>query len=289
MVRINFYPIIISFSLIAGHVSGQTAQPDPAIRVTLERAYENWRAAMAEGDMQKWENATAYSRQLETRNRMLSQRLPFPQALWENPLESPTLGGLTPLGVLSTGTTATSSYFGRIRLGNADGAEARDNILVLHFLKEEDHWKFDNLRIVQIQADGELLLQIRNADFSFLQGKEFQPAPQLPPIPQPVDMPEYVAEAWINSTGCEVTITVNGHLTGKFPNTRTAELVMGGLHRGQNEISMQIRKLPESQAAPDIEVAIYATKDPDAPANRVFHYKPGADFTASVVQKFAVE
>ncbi len=289
MLRFNLPCVFLSCCLLASEVEGQMAQPDPAIRVTLERAYENWRTAMAEGDMEKWEDATAYSRQLETRNRMVSQRLPFPQALWENPLESPMLGGLTPLGVLSTGTTATSSYFGKIRFGNVDGVEARDNILVLHFLKEEDRWKFDNLRIVQIQADGELLLQIRNADFSFLQGKEFQPAPQLPPVPQPVAMPEYVAEAWIDSTGCETTITVNGHLTGKFTDIKTAELVMGGLHRGENQISIEIRRLPESQSAPKIEIAIYATKDPDAAANRVFHYNPGANFAETVTQKFGVE
>lgn len=244
---------------------------------------------MAEGNLEKWEAATAYSRQIETRNRMVSQRLPFPGALFDSPIESPSLGGLIPLGVLSTGTTATSSYFGKIKFGEVEGAAARDNILVLHFLKEEDRWTFDNLRVVRIDNDSEVLLQIRNGDFSFLQGEEFQPAGQLPPVPQPVAMPEYVAEAWIDSSGCETTVTVNGHLTGKFPNVKTAELVIGGLRAGQNRITLEIRRLPDSNVPAEIEVAIYATKDPDAQAKRVFHYNPGSDFGELVEQTFVVE
>lgn len=284
---IIFFAILFAFATES--VLAQGAQSDPSIRVTLERAYENWRAAMAAGDMEKWEAATAFSRQIETRNRMVSQRLPFPGGLFDGPIQSPSLGGLISLGVLSTGTTATSSYFGKITFGEAEGAAARENILVLHFLKEEDRWRFDNLRIVKIGNDSEVLLQIRNADFSFLQGDEFQPAAQLPPIPQPVAMPEYVAEAWIDSSGCETTVTVNGHLTGTFPNVKTAELVIGGLHAGQNRITLQIKRLPESNVPAEIEVAIYATKDPDAQANRVFHYNPGSNFTELVEQTFVVE
>lgn len=277
------------FSLLVGTAASQDSQPDPAIRVTLERAYENWRSAMSVKDFQKWEESTAYSRQIETRNRILSQRLTFPQALFDGPIEAPSLGGLTALGVLNAGSTATSSYFGKISFGASEGVAVSDNILVLHFLKEDDRWKFDNLRIVRIGDDGEVLLQIRNADFSFLRNTEFQPVAQLPPVPQPIEMPEYVAEVWVDSTGCETTITVNGILTGKFTNVKTPELVIGGLHRGENKIMIQTRRLPEITSPPRVEIAIYTAKDPTAAADRVFHYKPGANFEAQVTQSFVVE
>ena len=46
------------------------AQPDNTIRVSLESAYEAWRSSMAAGDLATWESTTAFSRQIETRNRI---------------------------------------------------------------------------------------------------------------------------------------------------------------------------------------------------------------------------
>ena len=65
------------------------AQPDNSIRVSLESAYEAWRRAMDGGDLGLWEQTTAFSRQIETRNRIVSQKLIFPQALFEDPVAAP--------------------------------------------------------------------------------------------------------------------------------------------------------------------------------------------------------
>lgn len=267
-----------------------TAQPDNSIRVTLESAYDAWRQAMDSGNLALWEQVTAFSRQIETRNRIVSQKLPFPQALFEDPVASPLLAGLIPLGVLSTGDTATSTYFGKANFGDEPGVAVSDNLLVLHFLREEGKWKFDNLRIVKIGNDGEILLQIRNSDFSFLRGEEFQPAPVLPPVPQPVEVPQYVAEAWIDATGHEVKITVNGHPTGTFRNVKVTELVMGGVRRGGNTIRIETRLLPEAGGgSPKVEVAIYAAEDPAGQAQRVYHFKPGAAVPPLVNETFTAE
>lgn len=255
-----------------------TARPDNSIRVTLESAYDSWRKSMESGDLKLWEATTAYSRQIETRNRIVSQKLPFPQALFDDPVAAPSLGGLIPLGVLSTGDTATSTYFGKANFGDEPGVAIPDNLLVLHFLREEGRWRFDNLRLVKLAGDGDLLLQIRNSDFSFLQGEEFQPAKFLPPIPQPVETPALVAEAWIDATGYEVKVTVNGQPTGTFKNVKTTELVMGGLRRGGNNIKIESRLLTDVTASgtAKVEVAIYAAEDPAGQAQRVYHFRPGA-------------
>lgn len=280
----RFFPGLPSLVLAASVLSplraqdappAVAAQPDNSIRVSLESAYESWRRAMDAGDLPAWEATTAYSRQIEIRNRIVSQKLPFPQALFADPVASPSLGGLIPLGVLSTGDTATSTYFGKANFGDEPGVAISDNLLVLHFLREEGRWRFDNLRLVKLGGDGELLLQIRNSDFSFLRGEEFQPAPALPPIPQPVQTPALVAEAWVDATGYEVTITVNGHLTGTFRNVKATELVMGGVRRSGNQIRIQSKLLPDAgAAAPKVEVAIYAAEDPAGQAQRVYHYRP---------------
>lgn len=242
---------------------------------------------MDEGDLALWENATAFSRQIEIRNRIISQKLPFPQALFNSLIGSPSLAGLIPLGVLSTGQTATSTYYGKANFGDAANGAIPDNLLVLHFLREEGKWLFDSLRIVKIGGDGELLLQIRNADFSFLKGEEFQPAPFLPPIPQPVEAPTYVAEAWIDASGYEVTLTINGRAMGPFKNLKTTELIIGGLRRGDNTIKIDthLSNYP-SGTTPKVEVAIYAADKPDAPARRVYHFRPGVEVPATTTTSF---
>lgn len=264
------------------------AKPDPALRPTLEKVYEQWRQSMATGNMQQWEAATAFSRQIETRNRIVSQRLPFPNALFEDPIGSPSLAGLMALGVLSTGETATSTYFGKANFGGDPNMPVTDNLLVLHFLREEGRWKFDNLRIVKLGNNGEILLKLRNSDFSFLQDQEFQPAAKLPPLPQPVNAPELLAEAWIDCTGYEIALSVNGHSMGTFTNAKTTELVMGGVRKGSNTIKIEsIRKVAQTQGTPKLEIAIYAAESAGTEAKRVFHLKKDADVPATIQETFS--
>jgi len=271
---------------IAGSV-----RSEPALLATLSGVFESWRASMETGDLTQWERTTAYSRQIETRNRIVSQKLPFPQALFDDSVGAPGLAGLVPVGVLSTGETATSTYFGRANFGEDEGAgvAVSDNLLVLHFLFEDGRWLFDNLRVVKLGNDGEILLQIRNGDFSFLKGDEFQPAPSLPPVPQPVPVPDLIAEAWVDATGYEVKVIVNGHPSGVFRNMKSTEMVMGGVRRGQNTVRLEIRPLPDPPGGiSKVEVAIYAAAVTDAPANRVFHYKPETP-APLVSEAFAIE
>lgn len=281
--------LFFAFSISAHQVDAQV-QATPALRVTLERAYESWRTAMEEGDLEKWKATTAFSRQIETQNRIISQRLPFPDVLFEDPVESPSLAGLIAMGVLSTPETATSTYFGNANFGGDGPAAGAENMLVLHFLREDGVWKFDNLRLVKIGNDGEILLQIKNGDFSFLQGEEFQPLPQLPPLPQPVSEPEFLAKAWIDSTGYETTIIINGISMGKYTNVKTTELILGGVRSGGNTIEIQVSPSSQPvQGAPKVEVAVYAAKGAEDKANRVFHFKPGADVPASVRETFGAQ
>lgn len=243
---------------------------------------------MAAGDLDRWKEATAFSRQISIRNRIVSQKLPFPEALFNDPLGAPGLEGLFSLGVLSTGETATSTYYGKANFGGTVDA-VTDNLIVLHFLREEGTWRFDTLRVIKTGGDAEILLKIRNSDFSFLQGEEFQPADSLPPVPQPVERPDYVAEAWIDATGYELVLEVNGRLTGRFPNARGAELVIGGLNRGQNSVRIRARRLPEAAAEnPRVEVAIYAAGDPSDQAKRVYHFRPGATVPPETTETFVV-
>lgn len=289
----SFFSLLLTWHLLHAPTAFSQpfqAKPDPAIRATLENTYNAWRSAMSAKDLARWEKSTSLSRQIDIRNRIVSQKLPFPKALFDDPIGAPSLGGLFALGVLNTGETATSTYFGKANFGEAQGTAVADNMIVLHFLKEEGTWRFDTLRVVKMGADSEILLKIRNRDFSFLQSPEFQPAPQLPPVPQPVETPDFVAEAWIDSSGYELTLTVNGVKAGPFPNMKGAELLIGGLKKGQNRVTITTRALPEAQAAVRrVEVALYAANDPSGQASRVYHFLPGAEIPATISDTFVLE
>lgn len=283
------FTLIVSFFLSVETTLAEQAKPDPTLRPTLENTYHAWYTAMASKDVVRWEEVTAFSRQMEIRNIIISQKLPFPETFFADPLESPTLTGLIGLGVLSTGQTATSTYFGKANFGGAPKNGPIDNLIVLHFLREDGTWKFDRLRVVKTGSDPELLLQIRNADFSFLRGEEFQPTPQLPPVPQPVETPELIAEAWVDASGYKVNIVVNGHETGTFSNVKTAELIVGGVRQGSNQITITTESITGgSDGVPKVEVAIYAADTPETEATRVFHYKPAVP-DAQVTQSFVAD
>ncbi len=263
---------------------GLPVASDPSLRPTLEAIYHSWRSAMAAENIPAWEKVTALSRQMEIRNRIVSQKLPFPEALLEDPVQAPSLNGLIALGVFSTGSTATSTYFGKANFGEGQTA-VTDNLLVLHFLREEGIWKFDNVRVVKIGNDGDILLKIRNSDFSFLKGEEFLPAKTLPPLPQPASAPDYIAEVWITSAGYESEVRVNGFLAGKLSNSSGKDLVIGGVRRGVNSIEIKTKRLPVGEEiAPRLEVAIYAAAGPGEKANRVFHF-PSTDAVQPLIRQ----
>lgn len=244
------------------------------MRAELESAYYDWRNAMINGDLKAWEKATALYRRMETRNRIISERHPFPEALFDSPMDPPSLVNLISLGVYTRRESASSIYFGKADFGISDPSEIKDTFLVLRFLKEEGAWRFDNSRIVRIGANAEILHQIANQDLSFLVGDEFQPLGFIPQIPQPVGTPELMGEIWITAIGFQVEIWVNGNRVGKVENNMGRELVMGGIRKQMNQITLRTKKIPCDNHTPRFEVGIYAAKEQGEPAERVFHYGP---------------
>lgn len=251
-------------------------QPSPELQPALEAAYYVWRNAMIQKDFQAWQGATASSRQMETRNRIVSQRLRYPAALFAIPVQAPELPQLVLLNIFANGDTANAIYFGKPDFGLGADETISDNFLVLKFIREAGQWKFDNLRIIKFGNDPDILLKIRNQDFSFLQNPTFQPTGVAPPVPKAVDPPAYLAELWIAANGFDVTVNINnGKHRSQIKNDDGRDLVIGGLVKGQNTISLLIKPVPTESALPKrLEVGVYATEGADQPAKRVFHYAP---------------
>jgi len=148
--------------------------------------------------------------------------------------------------------------------------------MVLKFIRESEQWKFDNTRIVKFGSDPAMLLKIRNQDFSFLQDPTFQPTGVAPPIAKLVKPPAYLAELWIATNGFDVTVDINnGNHKSRLKNDDGRDLIIGGLVKGLNTVSMQITPVPTNSTLPKrLEVGIYAADAANKPAKRVFHYAP---------------
>lgn len=262
----------------------QTPPPAPAvaapeIRRSLEGTYLAWRDAMEKRDLAAWEKVTAQSRQVSVRNEIVSQRVPFPAALFEGGLRAPDLRALTFLDAFSRGETASAVYFGKADFGLGDPTEVRENFVVLRFVKEFGIWKFDNLRVVKFGEDSELLAKVSNNDRTFLAAPEFQPDPAPPAVAGTVRPPDYVSEIWITAAGYEAVITVNGQHRSSISNDSGRELVIGGLNKGVNRIKVEVKPAANAGTAGTarhLEIGIYGASGPQAEAKRYYHFRSAA-------------
>src|SRR6476620_8859334 len=90
---------------------------DMEVRPELERTYSAWRAALAARDVSGWQKSTASHRQVATRNLIVSQKQPFPDALFTLPMRPAEIATLRFLQIKVLGNTANTAYFGKVDLG----------------------------------------------------------------------------------------------------------------------------------------------------------------------------
>lgn len=261
----------------------------PKMRRQLEGLYTSWREAMEAQNFEAWKQVTAQARQGEIRNQIVSQRLRYPEAMFATPLRAPMLEGLVHVDTLLRGDTAASIYFGRADFGISESADVSENFIVLRFVREFGIWKYDNLRVVKFGTDPSVLLKLRNGDNSFLEAAEFQPDPRPPRIPGPVAVPDFIAELWVTSVGYEAKVTVNAQHHSAIANDSGRELINGGLSKGTNRISIEVKEIPLDPGTPrHLEVGVYSAETIQDKAERVFHYRtePG-EAAKNVMTTFA--
>lgn len=264
----------------------------PEMRRQFEGLYDAWREAMVKKDFVAWQKTTGSSRQMETRNRIVSQMMRYPDVLFSGPVAAPDIGKLLHSDVLVRGDTATSIYFGKADFGVSDPSQVADNFVVLSFVREYGVWKFDKLRVVKIADNSDILLQIRNRDHRFLEGPEFQPAKTPPVVPRPVNPPDFVAEVRIRAIGYRATVEINGQHRTTVANDDGRDLVNGGLKDGNNQIRIVTESVEvDAGTVKNLEIGVYAAAAPDKPARRVYHFRPQSpdQIPAEFSTKFAVQ
>lgn len=226
------------------------------LQAPLEAAYDNWRNAIVAKDLNAWQRATARFRQMEVRNRILSEKLPFPAALFDLPAPPPKLGGLKFLAAQQVGPTAKAAYFGRIDF--AIGGDPTDNLLVLAFVNEGGRWTYDRANYVSLAALPEVRNELAAGDLDYLKtNPEAQPDGKVPPVPPAVGPAPFIAKVYVFSPGREVTVLVNGVSRHKFLNAKEAEIVIGGAREGSNEVQFAIAKMDGGTGKEALTIRVY--------------------------------
>lgn len=247
-----------------------TAQNE--MQPVLEGVYNNWRQAMVSKNANQWSSFTSSRRQAEVRNRLFSERAPFPQALFNLPVAPPDLRGLTPVRLRVRGLTAKMVYFGKVDFGV--GGEPTDNLFVVSFV-QENGWKYDNADFINLLALPEVRTAVAKGDYSALDKPEFNPTgskPALPPVVLKGPVP-YIAKVYAFCPGREVTVQVNRTSRHVFGNTQESEVVIGGANPGENSVEFRIKNLPGSSGNEPLTLRVYVMSErPGVRVPAVFDY-----------------
>ncbi len=264
---------LLSLLVFALLIINAAADVTGTLEKQLKPVYSNWRGAMLAKNYKAWKAVTAYARQIETRNTVVSQKKSFPRAMFAVPMRPPKLDGLRLLQARANGPTATAVYFGRVDF--EIGGKVPESLLVLRFLREGHQWKFYTLSMMN-QLPAEVITDIRANRLAFLKEPDFQPSGRPPKIQKECPKPDYIADIHVIALGFQTEVTINGvseHLTKDDFGTH---LVMGGLRKGKNSIQIKTKALGKSESDRKYaKVTLHVkTGNKKNPAIQVFEFKP---------------
>lgn len=243
---------ILALTLMTGMVSGQ----DAALQGSLENVYAFWRNAMIKRDFPSWQKATAAHRQQTVRNRLNSERRVFPKAIFEVPTSPPALAGLKAVQVKRNGRTVKCIYYGKIDFGV--GGEPTENLLVVDFVQEASGWKYDVAEFVNLGALPDVREELAKGDLSYIEKtKEFAPSGVVPPMPMAIPVAKYIAKVYVFCPGRAVDVTVNKVSKHTFGNAKDAQLIMGGVRDGVNEVSYAVKGVPGGKGNEALAIRVY--------------------------------
>jgi hypothetical protein len=233
------------------------AKAQDALRAPLEATYNRWQDAIVRRDVPTWQKVTLKARQLEIRNRLVSEKKPYPAAVFDLPAPPPKLTGLKFLQARQKGLTAKASYFGKIDFGIEGGAPT-DNLLVLSFVQEEGAWKYDRADFINLTVLPAVRKELAEGDLSYLEETpDSQPSGVVPPTPLIVPPATTIAKVYVFCPGREVQVQVNKLSRHKFENAKEAEIVLGGVVDGLNEVQFTTKSLEGGTGKEAMTIRIY--------------------------------
>jgi hypothetical protein len=244
---------LLSFLLLPSFCPAQAPAAD--VGKALVTTYTTWRAAIIGKDVAAWQRTTAPHRQAEIRNRLLSEKRPFPAGVFELPSPPPPLDGLKMIHLSQRGATAKAAFFGKIDFGV--GGEPAENILVLSFVNS-GAWRYDRADFVNLAALPEVRKEIAAGDLKYVaETPDFQASGAVPPTPPSVPAAKYIAKVYVFCPGREVQVQVNQFSRHRFANAKEAEIVLGGAKDGANSITYTAKPLEGGTGKEALAIRVY--------------------------------
>lgn len=263
----------------------------PVDRQELETSYQVWRDAMIQRDASAWMRVTAKHRQIEVKNRIVSEKRNFPASVFDLPAPPPTLTGLQFLEAKRNGATAKASYFGKIDFGV--GGVPTDNLLVLSFVFGNGGWFYDRADFVNLAALPEVRKELTHGVLNYLQETpEAQPTGVVPPTPVECRPAKFIAKVYVFCPGREVQVQVNRISHHRFANAKDAQIVIGGARDGTNEIQFTTKKIDGGTGKEVMTIRVYLMSEIDGTQPiKVFEYRLAAGESPKPFgsEKFAID
>jgi len=265
--------LVFSQLHLAPSLSGQTS--DVGLRAELEPVYLKWRESMIRRDAQTWAATITRYRQTVIRNSVVSERQPFPDAVFKSEVQPPALDGLRLLEAQAVGLTAHLVYFGKINMGQ-DKDLVLDNILKLKFYRENGVWKYDSNRISRLDSAPEVRKALQEGKRpDFLDEPDYTPPGNMPPPPPLCRIPDYKAGYKLQSLGYQTSVSMNGFDLDPVQDGLDQQILIGGLVNGHNEITLNIKPVPVPQGEKaSLQFRVYIiSNDPAIPGKEVLRWQ----------------
>lgn len=276
MTRFAPAPLFVAVLLLCTLLPQAWGQ-DATARRQMEQSYSRWREAMVTRSLASWQQATATSRQLMTRNLIVSQKQAFPAALFDLPVRPPETATLRFLKMDINGATGQLAYFGKVDIGLLDSSEVPENLLILKFILESTGWKFDTTRLVNLASAPDVRATLKNGGSSaFLNEPEFAPTGIVPPVPKACPVPDRIGVLQIASFGYQTTAVVNGFDAATVENNAEEHIIIGGLRDGENPLQLAVKQLPIPEGEKRVLQinALVLTGNESRPTIKVYSWKP---------------
>jgi hypothetical protein len=256
---------------LAGLSGGATV--DAALRAKLEQTYKAWRQAIVSKDARAWQAATATHRQMSVRNRIVSEKRAFPQAIFDLPAAPPALAGLRAVQVMASGATARAVYFGKVDFNV--GGEPSDNLLLLSFTNEGGRWKYDTADFVNLGGLPDVRRELLGGNDKYVEDTAaFRPDGKVPPTARPVAPAKYISKVYVFCPGREVQVHVNKVSRHRFVNAKEAEIIIGGARDGVNEIQYSVKGAEGGKGNEAMTIRVYLfSQKPGVKPVKVYEYQ----------------
>jgi len=264
--------ILILFSLLLFPSLCRAQVPAPSVGKSLVAVYNGWRAAIIGKDVPAWQRTTAQHRQAEIRNRLLSEKRPYPAGVFMLPSPPPSLDGLKMIHLSQRGATAKAAFFGKINFGV--GGEPTENILVLSFVNSGT-WRYDRADFVNLAALPEVRKEIAAGDLRYVvETPDFQASGAVPATPPAVPAAKYIAKVYVFCPGREVQVQVNQFSRHRFANAKEAEIVLGGARDGANTVTYTAKGLEGGTGKEALAIRVYLMSEIEGTQPiKVFEYR----------------